>query len=77
MKLLPVYFLLVYMCSIRELYDLPGCVCYWIVLIVTYASLQKFKKVLKQKQVELELLRRGEVGTEEHPRGTGEGKQYG
>ena len=40
-------------CSIRELYDFPvQCVCYWIVLIVMYASL----KVLKQKQVELELL---------------------
>ena len=41
--------------SIRELYDLPSCVCYRIVLI-TYASLQEFEKVLKQKQMELELL---------------------
>ena len=44
------------MCSVRELYDFPSCVCYRIVLIVTYASLQEFEKVLKQKQVELELL---------------------
>ena len=45
------------MYSIRELYDFPvQYVCYWIVLIVIYVSLQEFEKVLKQKQVELELL---------------------
>ena len=32
---------------------LVNCVHYWIVM---YASLQEFEKVLKQKQVELELL---------------------
>ena len=43
-------------CSIRELYDFPiQCVCYWIVLIVMYVSLQEFESV-KTKQVELELL---------------------
>ena len=45
------------MCVLLEsyIYDFPGqlCVHYW---IVVYVSLQEFEKVLKQKQVELELL---------------------
>ena len=44
-------------CSIRELYDFPvQCVCVIGLCLLLCASLQEFGKVLKQKQVELELL---------------------
>ena len=38
-------------CSIRELYDFPvQCVCYWIMLVVMYVSLQGFENILRQNR---------------------------